>query len=85
MSRGQITQWRYVNDMNNDGTIIGCSPDVFGQGFGFFIVDVVDPVVAAFLRSNPNIQRAVNCSAGPNQALWVTFTATGNRATNVRR
>ena len=85
MSRGQIVQWRFVNQLNNDGAIIGCFAPVHGFGFGFSIADVVDPVLANFLRSQPNLQRQINCAAGPNQAFWVTFTPVGNRATNVRR
>lgn len=85
MSRGQITEWRFVNQLNNDGTIIGCSPEVNGRGFGFSIADVADAGLANFLRTHPNLQAGVNCAARPNEALWVTFTPAGNRATNITR
>ena len=85
MSRGQIVEWRFVNDLDNDGTIMGCSPEVNGLGFGFSLSDVVDPVIANFLRSHPHLNRGLDCGAGPNEALWVTFTPIGNRATNIRR
>lgn len=84
MSRGQIVEWRFVNELDNDGTIIGCSPDVHGRGFGFSLGNVLEPL-ASFLRSQPNLQREIDCSLGPNQALWVTFTPIGTRATNIRR
>jgi hypothetical protein len=85
VSRGQITQWRFVNQLDNDGTIIGCSPDVHGLGFGFSIDDVADPGLANFLRAHPHLNGNVNCAAGPNEARWVTFTPAGNRATNITR
>lgn len=85
MARGQIVDWRFINEINNDGTIIGCFIPVHRIGFGFSIDDVADPVLAAFLRSHPNLKGQVNCAAGPSEALWVTFTPVGNRATNIRQ
>jgi hypothetical protein len=85
VARGQIVDWRFVNDLDNDGTIIGCFVPVHGIGFGFSIDDVADPILANFLRTHPTLKRQINCAAGPSQALWVTFTQVGNRATDIRQ
>jgi hypothetical protein len=84
MSRGQITEWRFVNDINNDGSIIECFGTVHGQGFGFSIEDVVDAGLANFLRTNRNFIDSVDCSA-MSGVVWVRFSAIGNHATNISR
>ena len=82
MNRGQIVRWVFVSENNNRGIIVGCFDGVHGQTFGFTIDDVVNPNLAAFLRSNRAINRLPNCTPGAN-AFWVNFTPIGTSATNI--
>ena len=84
MSRGQITQWRFVDDIDNDGGIIECFGAVHGKGFGFSIEDVVDAGLANLLRTNTDFNKPVDCGA-TSGVVSVRFSAVGNHATNISR